>query len=148
MIIRSSLTAAALALAFSAVPSLAHAQEPYGGWEPPVQQAPQPQPQQEFTHVRITPPPFGVIYLYDGRRLVGRFDRPGALWLPAGRTYRVVAMRGDQQIWNGWAPATLAPIELRWPQAGEPCSCSCPTPPANPYPTPPVEQGRTRTPLP
>lgn len=144
MFIRSSLSAAALALAISAVPSLANAQEPYGGWEPPIQQT---QPAGDLTRVRVSPPSYGVVYLYDGRRLMGRFDRPGSLWLPAGRTYRVVAMRGDQQIWNGWAPATLAPIELRWPQGGEPCSCSCPPPNALP-PTAPVEQGRTRTPLP
>ena len=143
MINRSLLAATAVAAAISAAPSPARAQEPFG-WEPSVE----PAPQQELTRVRITPPAYGVVYLYDGRRLVGRFDRPGSLWLPSGRSYRVVAMRADQQIWSGWTPLAYHPIEMRWPQGGEPCSCSCPPPPPNRAPTPPVEEGRTRTPLP
>jgi hypothetical protein len=136
----TSLVAGAMALAIPLLPSLAQAQEPYGGWREA------PPPPQEYTQVRVTPPSYGIVYLYEGRRFVGRFDRPGALWLPSGRNYRVVAVRGDQPVWSGYRYAVGQVLELRWPVAGEPCTCSPPLPP--PALTSPEELGRTRTPRP
>jgi hypothetical protein len=145
---------ATLALAFPAVPSVAQAQDssgyyPYGYEEPYA-------PYETSTStVNIAPPAYASVYLYEGRRLMSRFDGAGALWLPTGHIYRVVAMRGDQVVWSGNISTTGAPIDLRWsPQASYYYRRGYGTspspyayPPARPV-TPPTEWGRERTPLP
>jgi len=154
MSIKATLTGA-LALLTTVVPSLALAQPPgvyipgrvYGGYEA------YPPPEPSYTSLNIAPPAYGSVYVYEGRRLIGRFDGPGALWVTAGRVYRAVAMRSDQVVWSGDLNATGAPLELRWPQAPA-CSPSAAYPyatepayPARPL-TPPIERGRIRTPQP
>jgi hypothetical protein len=159
-----SLVAGAVALAIACVPTLASAQEVGGSYYDPYGEAPYVQPQPQYTAVRVVPPAYGSVYLYEGRRLVGRFDGPGAMWLPTGRYYRVVAVRGDQMIWNGGAATTGAPLDLRWraPRPWYPHpSYSYPSYPSYPYArdpygspyapprvlTPPIERGRVRTPF-
>jgi hypothetical protein len=135
--------AGALALLIPLVPAVAAAQEAESPYGYDTQYAP---PEVSVTALNIVPPAYGSVSVYEGRRLVGRFDGSGALWLPTGRVYRVVAMRGDQVLWNGTTTTTGVPIDLRWqaPQTWVPRTY---------YPrprvlTPPVEQGRIRTPLP
>jgi hypothetical protein len=137
--------AGALALAMvPALPAVARAQAPYGYGEPGAWEAPQPQ----NTLVRVTPPPWGVVYLYEGRRLVGRFDRPGSLWLPMGRSYRVVAMRGDQQVWSGFAETAGSTLDLIWP-APRAFGRHVPRPyPAQPYAEEPSARDYTQQPSP
>jgi hypothetical protein len=139
--------AGALALLISAVPGLAFAQQSYPPPYPADEdETPWGQPQVSVTPVDVVPPAYGSVYLYDGRRLLARFDGPGALWLPTGGVYRVVAMRGERIVWNGSTTTAGVPVSLRWPvpRAFYPA----------PYPssprvlTAPVEQGRVRTPLP
>ena len=131
--------AGALTLLIPLTPAAASAQEaeyPYGydtPYAPPVTST---------TALNIVPPAYGSVYVYDGRRLLGRFDGSGSLWLPTGRVYRVVAMRGEQVVWNGTAATTGVPIELRWQAA----RAYYPPPPR--VLSPPVEEGRIRTPLP
>lgn len=148
MKIKSTL-AGALALLIPAVPSVALAQQSgfpsQPSWEEaPV--APTTPPESSLTTVNIVPPAYGSVFVYDGRRLLARLDGPGALWLPTGGFYRVVAMRGEQVIWNGSATTTGVPVELRWPvpRAFYPAPFPAPSPRML---TPPIEQGRVRTPL-
>jgi hypothetical protein len=129
--------AGALALLVPCVPSLASAQpvgSPCYGNEPFWAG-----PGQSVTAMTVVPPAYGSVFVYEGRRLVGRFDGSGALWLPTGRLYRIVAMRGEQVLWNGNVSTTGAPVELRWP--GAPMGYQ-----RRPL-TPPVEEGRVRTPI-
>jgi hypothetical protein len=141
--------AGALTLAIAAVPSLAFAQQSGGYSYGPVAPYTAPEPV-AFTRITIVPPAYGSVFLYDGRRLVGRFDGPGALWMPSGRVYGVTAMRGDQVLWNGSANVTGGvPVDLRWPappgwSPRTQCPYGYPTGPL----TEPVELGRVRTPTP
>ena len=131
--------AGTLTLLISLTPVAASAQEaeyPYG------YDTPYAAPVSSTTALNIVPPAYGSVYVYDGRRLLGRFDGSGSLWLPTGRVYRVVAMRGEQVVWNGTAATNGVPIELRW-QAQR----TWYTPPPRVL-SPPVEEGRIRTPLP
>jgi len=143
MIIKTTLAGMLSLLIHVAPASAQEAENPYGD------ETSYPAPVSSTTALNIVPPVYGSVYVYDGRRLLGRFDGSGALWLPTGRIYRVVAMRGEQVVWNGSATTTGVPIELRWqaPRAWYP---STPYPYAAPprVLTPPVEQGRVRTPLP
>jgi len=97
-------------------PAAAFAQD-WSGSSPP------PAAQRGYTELRITPPQGGRVYVYDGHRLLGRFDRDGVMLVTSGRGYRVVAMRGDTKVWAGDVMAAGSPIELRWaeqPRAREP----------------------------
>jgi hypothetical protein len=147
---------ALVALAVPALPSVARAQDtgsytydPYGVEEPysyPAVPAP------ITSTVNIAPPAYASVFVYEGRRLMSRFDGPGALWLPAGHVYRVIAMRGDQVVWSGNISTTGAPIDLRWGQRayygyGRQYQYGRQYPQTAP-PSPPVEWGRERTPLP
>src|SRR5262245_45324751 len=85
----------ALALVFPALPALAEV--PPNGYYGAPYTAPQP----ERTQLRVAPPPGGSVYVYEGHRLLGRFDRPGSMMVATGRSYRIVAMRGDEQLWRG-----------------------------------------------
>ena len=67
-----------------------------------------------YTELRIAPPPGGTVYVYEGHRLLGRFDRDGMMLVATGRDYRVVAMRGDTKLWAGDVSASGAPLELDW----------------------------------
>jgi hypothetical protein len=131
--------AGALALLVPALPSVALAQ----GYPYPPRYEP------STTPLTLIPPAYGSVYVYEGRRLLGRFDGPGVLWLATGGLFRIVAMRGDQVVWSGDRSTTGAPVELRWPappqyDAAMPCPWAYPTGPL----TSPVERGRVRTPLP
>ena len=87
--------AGTLTLLISLTPVAASAQEaeyPYG------YDTPYAAPVSSTTALNIVPPAYGSVYVYDGRRLLGRFDGSGSLWLPTGRVYRVVAMRGEQVV--------------------------------------------------
>ncbi len=132
----TTILAGTLTLLIPAIPAAAQeAEYPYG------YETPYAAPVSTTTAMNIVPPAYGSVYVYEGRRLLGRFDGSGALWLPTGRVYRIVAMRGEQVVWNGTATTTGVPIELRW-QAPRTYA---------PQPrvlVPPVEEGRVRTPLP
>jgi hypothetical protein len=145
---------ATLALATPAVPSVAQAQDSSGYYSYGYEEQPYAPYETSTSTVNVAPPTYASVYVYEGRRLMSRFDGPGALWLPTGHIYRVVAMRGDQVIWTGNISTTGAPIDLRWapPQASYYYRRGCGAspyayPPARPV-TPPTEWGRERTPLP
>ncbi|APR87658.1 hypothetical protein A7982_13007 [Minicystis rosea] len=103
--------AGALALipTFVAVPAFAQTW-PNGRYEsaPPIAQ------QRGYTELRIAPPQGGQVYVYEGRRLLGRFDQPGSMIVATGRDYRVIASRGDAQIWSGDVTAAGVPVDLNW----------------------------------
>jgi hypothetical protein len=150
-----AMLSATLAFAIPAVPSVARAQDS-SGYYPSYGYEEQPYAPYETSTstVNIAPPAYASVFLYEGRRLMSRFDGPGAVWLPTGHIYRVVAMRGDQVVWSGNISTTGAPIDLRWapPQTlyrrgygTSPYPYAYP--PARPL-TPPTEWGRERTPLP
>jgi hypothetical protein len=127
--------AGALALLAPLEPTSALAQGwPAGGY-PPYGAA------QGFTEVRVVPPAGGVVYLYEGHRLLGRFDRPGSVMVPTGRAYRVVALRGDTQIWSGSVTAAGAPLDLSWAAQARTREPNAPSGYAEaPYLAPPREQ--------
>lgn len=104
-------TTLAGALVLLAPAATALAQEPGYGYRAPYTV---PAPQRSTTQLRIVPPPGGLVYVYDGHRLLGRFDRPSALSVATGRSYRIVAARGDDVLWSGSVGATGAPIDLSW----------------------------------
>jgi hypothetical protein len=138
--------AGALALLIPAVPSLAFAQQSGYPYARDYDEPPYATPAASVTPLNIVPPAYGSVYVYEGHRLLARFDGPGSVWVPSGGVYRVVAMRGEQMIWSGNAATTGVPVELRWPVP----RTGCPTP-YSPYalrPRTPIEQGRIRTPLP
>jgi hypothetical protein len=141
--------AAALALLISAVPSLAAAQQPGYPYRPQPGYGPAPQyvPEASVTSFTVVPPANASVFLYDGRRLLARMDGPGVIWVPTGRTYRVVAMRSDQVLWSGQRVAAGPSVEVRWPAPpGYSAAASCPWAyPRGPL-TAPVELGRERTP--
>jgi hypothetical protein len=102
-------TTLAGALALLAPAGTALAQVPGDGYEAPCYA-----PQRPTTQLRVVPPPGGLVYVYDRHRLLGRFDRPGAMIVMTGRSYRVVAMRGDDMIWSGTVGAIGDPLDLSW----------------------------------
>lgn len=69
-----------------------------------------------YTELQVGPPAGGTVYVYEGHRLLGRFDRAGSMLVPSGRDYRVVATRGDTQLWSGDVTAAGAPLSLDWSQ--------------------------------
>lgn len=71
-------------------------------------------PQRATTQVRVVPPLGGEVLVYDGHRLLGRFNQPGAMTVVTGRSYRIVATRGDDVIWSGTVGTTGAPLDLSW----------------------------------
>jgi hypothetical protein len=129
--------AGALALLAPLVPASAYAQGwPAGGYPPPYGAT------QGYTEVRVAPPSGGVVYVYDGHRLLGRFDRPGSVLVPTGRAYRVVALRGDTQIWAGNVTASGSPVDLSWSAQARTREPNTPygypaAPPEGTYATPP-----------
>jgi hypothetical protein len=140
-----SIPAGALALLAFAVPSSATAQSPDYPYPPPRYVV----TERSTTPLSVVPPAYGSVFVYEGRRLLGRFDGPGVLWLPTGAVYRIVAMRGDQVVWSGDRSTGGVPVELRWPappqyRAETACPWAYPSGPL----TAPVERGRVRTPLP
>lgn len=139
--------AGAFALIVSAVPSLAFAQQPSYPYARTYDEPPYAAPEVSSTPLNISPPAYGSVYVYDGRRLLARFDGPGSVWVPSGGVYRVVAMRNDQVVWSGNARTTGVPVELRWPAPRTWCPAPSPSYVVRPR-TAPIEQGRTRTPLP
>lgn len=121
------MTTLAGALALLAPAATALAQVPGEDYESPcyAQQRP-------TTPLRVVPPHGGLVYVYDGHRLLGRFGRPGAMTVVTGRSYRIVAMRGDDLIWSGSVGATGAPLDLSWavqPRYREQTSPRYPAPP-------------------
>ncbi|MFT3765530.1 MAG: DUF4476 domain-containing protein [Minicystis sp.] len=94
------------------VPTLASTPALAQGWGP--YEAPSPAVPRGFTELRIAPPPGGQVYIYEGHRLLGRFDRPGSMLAPNGRDYRVTAMRGDARLWTGTVTTSGDPINLSW----------------------------------
>jgi hypothetical protein len=93
---------------------------PYRPAPPPPYEAPTVRREEYVTRVRVSPPYQGTVLLYDRGEIIGRFDRPGAMAVPTGRSYRVVAMRGPAVIWTGYLSATGETIDLRWEQQGAP----------------------------
>jgi hypothetical protein len=141
------LTGALALIIPTTVPALAYAQGYGYGYPPPQAVAPQ-----GYTELRVAPPPAGRVYVYDGHRLVGRFDSPGEMTVPTGRPYHVVVMRGDTQVWNGDVTAMGTPLDLDWgagqryrgPMQPPPAygygyggPFGAPPPPSGYYPTPP-----------
>ena len=104
---------------------------PNGRYEsaPPIPQ------QRGYTELRVAPPPGGQVYIYEGRRLLGRFEQPGTMLVASGRQYRVIASRGDAQLWSGDVMAAGAPVDLNW--AGPTRHRTPIAPPPVGYPTPP-----------
>lgn len=117
----------------TAAPALAFAQD--------YAHLPQAIAPQGYTELRVAPPPGGQVYVYDGHRLLGRFDRAGALMVPTGHPYRVVATRGDTQLWEGNVTAAGVPLDLNWSAVERYREPIAPPPPAygygRPYQAPP-----------
>jgi hypothetical protein len=102
--------ASALALAIpTAAPALAFAQDWSSGRHPAPFTS-----QRGYTELRISPPPGGQVYVYEGHRLLGRFNQSGRMMVASGRDYHVVAMQGDTQLWSGDVTASGAPLTLTW----------------------------------
>ena len=53
------------------------------------------------TSIRVTPPAFGMAFLFDGGVPVAALDKAGTWTVPSGRTYTVTVMQGPIRIWSG-----------------------------------------------
>jgi hypothetical protein len=84
-----------------------------------------------YTELRIAPAYGGMAWVYDGASLVG-YVQPGigTLYLPEGRAYGVVVMRGDRMVWQGHVMATPGTVGLSWDRYGAPVVERVPPPPS------------------
>jgi hypothetical protein len=101
-----------------------------------------------YTELRVAPPPGGTVYVYEGHRLLGRFDREGAMLVATGRDYRVVAMRGDEKLWAGDVTASGLPLELDWSMPSPRFRQPFPPPSGPSAEQPPLGQSRHEVVLP
>jgi hypothetical protein len=113
------------------------APRPYGRPAPPPLPPPPPGRYAEpptpgarrLTRIAITPAYGGTAWIYDDDLLVGTLDRPGWVFLPEGRAYRVVITRGDSTVWQGHVLATPGTVDLSWDRWGNPVVERTPPPP-------------------
>jgi hypothetical protein len=118
------LLAAALELA---LPSAARAQEPARPWYPPYTY-PAPYAQgpvitqnpHDSTQLRVVPAEAGAVFVFDGSRLIGRFDQPGSLNVESGRSYVVVAIQSQRYLWGGDVPISGPSLQLSFRQQAAP----------------------------
>lgn len=77
------------------------------------------------TSIRVTPPAFGMAFLFDGGVPVGALESAGAWTVPSGRTYTVTVMQGPLRIWSGAVAAAGGVVDL----AFAPLPAAAPPPP-------------------
>ena len=64
------------------------------------------------TSIRVTPPAFGMAFLFDGGVPVGALEQAGAWTVASGRTYTVTVMPGPVRIWTGAVNAAGGVVDV------------------------------------
>lgn len=121
---RSSMMAAALAI-FLPAAGQAHEAERFGEFDfrshaPQRQGEIAPYGARGSAALHIVPPRDGAVLVFDGPRLIGQLQQPGAVHVEAGRFYAVVALQGELFLWGGSVWAARPSVHLKWGQEAAP----------------------------